>query len=693
MKNTMEAIDFLEAMLETLGGEKRESQSIMTSLSEKALDHKHIALIQAGTGTGKSLAYLAAAAKESLIEQKKVLISTATLALQRQIFHSDFPILEKTCQKIGLKPPRIALLKGWSNYICKWKMQVPEEVDALFSELDLNSTEYVSPKSKEIKNLRAWAEQTTTGDKDDYPHELSSATWSNVSLPAKLCIGDSCPFAQECFVKTAREQVQQAQIVVTNHALLGVHTLSEAKPLPEYDSIIVDEAHELPAQVRSQGILTLYPTQIRTTLYRLQKLSGALLDTLMRVLLRIEQQIAALPAGNLNEISDELRENLIILHDEILDLVRKTGTPGSDDSQKGAKRIVLSQVEEIIAILEEFIQSSPDKHALWTENQEKNNQASKAQNNISYETFIPDSILLAPLQVGGKISNNLWADKGVVLTSATIAVANNFNIFAGEIGLRAADRLADKGEEAICGLEENPKAVEESQSQIGILTRKWRAEILPPSFNYAQQGILYVASDLPIPGKQGIDKLAWERFADLAQSSGGGALGLFSSRKSMLAAAEFLKANTDLKILCQGEAALPQLIEQFKQKSSTCLLGTLSLWQGVDVPGLACRLVVIDRIPFPRPDDPIISARNRLIEAKGRSAFFEISYPQAALLLAQGVGRLIRGKTDRGVVAILDPRLSQKSYGVQLRKSLPPFWYSENLEVVKGALERLTDSQ
>jgi ATP-dependent DNA helicase DinG len=209
-------------------------------------------------------------------------------------------------------------------------------------------------------------------------------------------------------------------------------------------------------------------------------------------------------------------------------------------------------------------------------------------------------------------------------------------------------------------------------------------------FDYSRQGILYVAAHLPRPGASGLSAAAGEELLELVTALGGRTLGLFSSRRAALQAAELLRARTDLPILLQGEEALPLLVRRFREERASCLFGVMSLWQGVDVPGDACQLVVIDRLPFPRPDEPLAAARAAAVDAAGGSGFASVSVPIAAVRLAQGVGRLIRSAHDRGVVAVLDSRLeTARSYGPFLRRSLPPFWYTTRPEVVRGALRRL----
>jgi len=265
--------------------------------------------------------------------------------------------------------------------------------------------------------------------------------------------------------------------------------------------------------------------------------------------------------------------------------------------------------------------------------------------------------VVAPLSVAGILGALLFEERTVVATSATLALGGAFETIARALG------IDDDGYTAL--------------------------DVGSP-FEYARQGILYVAAHLPRPTASGLSDVAADELVGLVSALGGRTLGLFSSRRAAERAAEVLRQRTDLDVLLQGEEALPLLVRRFRQDRSSCLLGVMSLWQGVDVPGDACQLVVIDRLPFPRPDEPLAAARSAAIDATGGSGFAAVSVPIAAVRLAQGVGRLIRSATDRGVVAVLDSRLhTARGYGPYLRRSLPPFWYTTDRAVVRGALTRL----
>jgi ATP-dependent DNA helicase DinG len=275
------------------------------------------------------------------------------------------------------------------------------------------------------------------------------------------------------------------------------------------------------------------------------------------------------------------------------------------------------------------------------------------------------ALVVAPLSVAGTLATHLYAERTVVATSATLALGGRFDTIARALGLQASDAGPDE-------------------------TPEWRSLDVGSPFDYTRQGILYVAARLPRPTTSGLSDAAAEELVRLVEALGGRTLGLFSSRRAAQQAAEVLRARTRLSILVQGEEALPLLVRRFREAQASCLLGVMSLWQGVDVPGDACQLVVIDRLPFPRPDEPLASARAAAVDAAGGSGFASVSVPIAAVRLAQGVGRLIRSGSDRGVVAVLDSRLeTARGYGAFLRRTLPPFWYTTRQDVVLGALRRL----
>jgi ATP-dependent DNA helicase DinG len=291
------------------------------------------------------------------------------------------------------------------------------------------------------------------------------------------------------------------------------------------------------------------------------------------------------------------------------------------------------------------------------------------------------SLRVAPLSVSGLLRENLYKERSVVLTSATLKLGGDFNGVAASVGLPAEGRLPDS------------RGPGEPEPEIGEDTPPyWRGIDVGSPFSYPKQGILYVARHLPPPGREPDRPEMLDELADLIGAAGGRTLGLFSSMRAAQTAAEALRGRLGNRILLQGEDTLGELIREFASDPETCLFGTLSLWQGVDVPGSACQLVVMDRIPFPRPDDPLMSARQKAVEEAGGNGFMAVAATHAALLMAQGAGRLVRAADDRGVVAVLDPRLATARYGGFFRSSMPDFWYTTDRNQVRRSLASIDAS-
>jgi ATP-dependent DNA helicase DinG len=325
--------------------------------------------------------------------------------------------------------------------------------------------------------------------------------------------------------------------------------------------------------------------------------------------------------------------------------------------------LTIARLEELIEVCGAVLERGPSD-VLWAE-QAADDAAT--------------TLHLAPLSVAGMIRANVFGKASAILTSATLSLGDDFAAIARSVGLAGEDRRVEFSDE--------DGEQTEFDSLLGPAI--WRGLDVSSPFDYASQGIVYVAADIPAPSQGGTPSEQIDVLEKLITAAGGGVLGLFTSRAAATRAADELRVRIPQTILAQGEEALPGLVDRFRQEPDTCLFGTISLWQGLDVPGLSCRLVVIDRIPFPRPDDPIASARAEAVDKSGGSGFMTVSLSHAALLLAQGAGRLIRRREDRGVVAILDPRLVTKRYGAVLTRALPPMWRTTSLEQTCAALARL----
>jgi ATP-dependent DNA helicase DinG len=619
-------------------------------------DGTHLA-VQAGTGTGKSLAYLVPAMQLAADKRGPVVVSTATIALQRQLVDRDLPRLANALREPLGRTPEFAILKGRNNYLCLNKLRngPEDEQDSLFD----------APASQlgaHVKRLHQWAASTTTGDRDELVPGVPDQAWRQVAVTARECLGvHRCQFGIQCYSERARRMAAEADVIVTNHALLAIDTLGEGGILPEHRVVIVDEAHELVDRVTSvaTGELSAYTIDfaVRRTGRLADEGETARLSEAGNALTPL---LATLPGGRMDQLDQGLGATLAALRDAAVACaaqVRKIASAKDDDADPAevtAAQTALVSLEEIAVVADRMITAfdqpiSEREEVVWLERPE--DWADNAR---------PASLHVAPLEVGEVLAEHLFADKTVVLTSATLTLGGSFAPLARQWGLDAA-----------------------------AIGNEWAGIDVGSPFAHGRSGILYVAKHLPPPSRDGLPPEYMDELWELIKAAGGRTLGLFSSMRGAKAAAAAMRESLPYPVLCQGDDSTMQLVKEFAADEPTCLFGTLSLWQGVDVPGPSLRLVVIDRIPFPRPDDPLASARTRAADARGGSGFMEVSANHAALLLAQGAGRLLRSMDDRGVVAILDPRLVTKRYGEYLRTSLPPFWQTTDRKVVLGALQRL----
>ncbi|MBM6588497.1 ATP-dependent DNA helicase [Brevibacterium sp. RIT 803] len=649
--------DLLESAVGAIGGSTRKGQTEMAEAVASSVDKGIHLLVQAGTGTGKSLAYLVPAAEYSSRTGKRVIVSTATLALQTQIIHRDLPRLFKSVKKTLDPLPRAALLKGRRNYVCKHKLSggYPDEGEGMLFDLgaDAEAGRKQSDRSglgEEIQRIRTWEKTTDTGDRDDLLPGVSDRAWSEVSVNAFDCLGSNCPLYTECFAELARNNAAEADIVVTNHALLAIDAFGENAVLPEHDVIIIDEAHELKDRVTNalSGQINTSMLAAATSSVRkhtiVQDGVVALLDSAAAALERAQSGVGE---GLIMNMSEALSLALAQIRDSTRQIINDIG--GKTEDSDAGRQMAKARCQEIFELAERFC--SPGKNdVVW----------------LSRSTFREretTNLVVAPLSVAGTMRSGIFEESTVVATSATLSLGGNFDAVAASLGLFGPD------------------------------APKWDSLDVGSPFDYGKQAILYVAAHLPRPGRSGLSEQALDELEALVTASKGGALGLFSSRAAANAAAEHLRTKLDLPILLQGDDGLPSLVSQFTADDQACLFGTMSLWQGVDVPGRTNRLVIIDRLPFPRPDDPLMQARSRDADDRGVNGFMAVSATHAALRLAQGAGRLIRSTSDRGVVAVLDSRLRSARYGGYLVNSMPTMWPTTDSALVKSSLGRLAETE
>ncbi|MEU8271257.1 ATP-dependent DNA helicase [Sphaerisporangium sp. NPDC049002] len=683
----------MSAAVTGVGGAERPGQVKMAQAVRHAIEHDEHVAVQAGTGTGKSLAYLVPAIRHAIESDNAVVVSTATIALQRQLVDRDLPRLAEALADYLPHEPQFAILKGRRNYLCRYKVTAawPDEDgdDQLFDPREVSAT------GRMVQRIQEWAEETETGDRDELVPGVNEQAWRQFSVTARECLGaQRCPSGAECFAERARERAGNVDVVVTNHALLAIDAMEEFAVLPEHDVVVVDEAHELVDRVTSVVTDELSEVAVATTVRRVGRLiEQGVADRLQEAGEDLKALLAAAPPGRLDQLPQVLGDTLSVLRDSAFACITAMGSRGgdmwgggkNDDPEKaGLRKAAFTALDELhdtsVRILEAFGGESEVERAevVWLEGATDRR---------------PALLKVAPLSVGGMLRDKLFADRTVILTSATLALGGTFEGMARQWGLGPA--RPDDGRQAHPE-QDGPGASPEQHGEAGPerkagqKRKDWVGLDVGSPFDHARSGILYVAKHLPQPGRDGLPKEYLDEITELIEAAGGRTLGLFSSMRAAKAATEALRERLGVPLLCQGDDSTSLLVKQFAEDPATCLFGTLSLWQGVDVPGPSLSLVIIDRIPFPRPDDPLASARQRHVAAKGGNGFMAVAATHAALLLAQGAGRLLRGQSDKGVVAVLDPRLATGRYGSFLRDSLPPFWTTSDPAKVRAALRRLT---
>ncbi|POX92074.1 ATP-dependent helicase [Mycobacterium kansasii] len=654
----MSVQELLAVAVAALGGSERRGQLEMANAVEQAFMTGQHLVVQAGTGTGKSLAYLVPAIVRAVGDDGPVVVSTATIALQRQLVDRDLPRLADALATALPRRPQFALLKGRGNYLCLNKVHngsatsdpAGEPQEELFNPMA------VTALGRDVQRLTEWAATTDSGDRDDLKPGVADRSWSQVSVSARECIGVArCPFGSQCFSERARARAGAADIVVTNHALLAVDAVAESSVLPEHRLLVVDEAHELADRVTSVATAELTSATLGVAARRIARLVGPeVLERLEAASATLSSAIHDASPGRIDYLDDELATYLTALRDAA-GAARSAIDSSSDAKAASARAEAAAALTDICdtasRILTSFTPAIPERtDVVWLDHEE--NRGS------------PRSVLrVAPLSVADLLARQVFDRSTAVLTSATLTIGGTFDAMAAAWGL-TSDPPSDTG---------------------------WRGLDVGSPFQHAKSGILYVAAHLPSPGRDGTGSAEQlTEIAELITAAGGRTLGLFSSMRAARAAAEAMRDRLSTPVLCQGDDTTSALVEQFSADPATSLFGTLSLWQGVDVPGPSLSLVLIDRIPFPRPDDPLLSARQRAVAARGGNGFMTVAANHAALLLAQGAGRLLRRVTDRGVVAVLDSRMVTARYGDYLRASLPPFWQTTSATQVRAALQRLS---
>lgn len=593
----------LAVVVDALGGTHRQGQEEMALAVAEAFESALPLLVEAGTGTGKSMAYLVPAVLHATEKNERVVISTATLALQRQVLTKDLPLVTQALADRLPRPAHVALLKGWHNYVCQHKLAggYPDEAPGLF-ELDLGAehpgTDGEENLGAQVVRIRAWAAESETGDRDELVPGVSDRAWRQASVPAMECLGQRCPLLAECFPERAKAAAHAADVVVTNHAMLGIAASGSPGVLPEHEVLVVDEAHELVARSRAAATAELSGASILRTARMVRRYAGAAVVDLESAAGSLTEALTRIEPGRLADgLTAELGQVVTLLGSACREGLSLT-KPGSDQAPDGGVTMARSALTIGVEIADRLLSDAvaTRRDVLWCEE-------------------LPDGsrrLRVAPLEVATLVADNLLTDRASVLTSATLRIGGEFTTCAAEVGLMDAEA--------------------------------YRGLAVPGPFDYRAQAIRYIAASLPPPGRTPTEEMLAE-LATLVDAAGGATLGLFSSRRAAEVAAEHVRAATGRTVLCQGDDSLPALVARFRDEDATSLFGTLSLWQGVDVPGATCRLVAIDRIPFPRPDDPVVQARGEVVSQRGGNEFMAVSATHAALLLAQGAGRSAPGPT------------------------------------------------
>ena len=652
----------LDAAVEAIGGQPREGQIEMAEAVANALSDRHHLLVQAGTGTGKSLAYLVPA----LVHGKKVLVATATLALQRQLVERDLPRIKGALEKELGRELSFAVYKGVGNYLCLQKMNSAEADPDGELLLEIGTLE------KDAKRLRAWAETPgVSGDRDDAP-DVDRRVWYANSVSGRECIGkDDCAYGSQCFAVNAKAKAQTADVVVTNHTLLAIEIVDSHAILPERDAVILDEAHEFMDRTTQAVTEELTAARVERAAKMAKKyLPGKASDAFAKAADNFAEaltdfagdvRIDPTKAGRLPELPAQLEAPIRKIKETsnaVVALINADSDVVDPDSLAERAR-VKGATNEVLQTATKMLKPSGHQ-VMWFD--------------PTYSTMY-----LAPLSVSQVLRANLLTETPVIATSATLSVGKSFDSIAKSIGFVVGGSEDEDSEDEFEAGEIDPANVQ-------------MLDVGSP-FDFAKQGALYLPKHIPEPGRDGPSKEALTELAELIDAAGGRTLALFSSWRGVEMADEYLRkvlAELEIPIITQKRGdSVGTLVERFAKDPKSILLGTISLWQGIDVPGPACTLVAIDRIPFPRPDEPVMSARAAEADAAGGSGFMQVSLPRAALLLAQGTGRLIRSIDDRGVVAILDSRIVTKRYGSVLLNSMPPFWRTSDGAVIRDSLKRL----
>lgn len=601
----------LEQVVRALpAGEERTGQRAMAEAVAVAIRTERHLLVQAGTGTGKSISYLVPA----ILSGKKTIVATATKALQEQLVNKDLPFLKET---LGF-PFDFALLKGRSNYVCRAAM-----ADAVNRHAQGELLDREGVGVNRLSEIVEWSIGTETGDRADLPFTVSNSEWSAVSVAVTECPGGMrCSYGDVCFAEDARAAAAEADIVVVNTHLYGIDLATGGSILPEHELLILDEAHAFEDVAADTLGVAVGPGRVE----HLARSCRSLFTADHAAIASLDAAAAAY-AGVLEPLTGrrvDPREGELLT---VLVQIGEAATQAAAEARKldiggevAGRRDRLVAAAGHVASDVGMLANAGEGRVVWCERGPGGQPV----------------LRLAPVEVGTELRERLFGARTVVMASATLAVGGSFEPVAAQLGVDEFDSL-----------------------DVGT------------PFDYEAQSLLYCAAHLPDPRSPEYERAMLDEVDGLVRAAGGRTLALFTSRRAMEAAADRLAGDLPFQVLVQDRQPRPVLQREFLRDETSVLLATMGFWQGFDAPGRTCSLVIIDKLPFSRPDDPLAEARRQAATKAKRNAFAAVDLPRAAILLAQGAGRLIRSTTDRGVVAVLDRRLASASYRWTLVNSLP----------------------
>ncbi|MCL2809645.1 MAG: ATP-dependent DNA helicase DinG [Treponema sp.] len=658
--------------------EPRKAQLDLLSLIIQGFNEDALVMAEAGTGVGKSFAYLLPAVHFALLNKEKVIISTATITLQQQLFEKDIPLVESSLSEAAPNTKiKSVIMKGRSNYLCLRRLDDSIKEPPLF-DFDFN----------EFKQITKWSQTTKTGAKTELSFMPSDSVWSSVCSESDLCLGNHCLWIEQCFIVKLRREASNAHIIVVNHHLLFADLAARfqgagyenAVVLPPFNRLIIDEAHTIENAATSFFSSEFSKTGIYKQLGRLYhkrranqhglllKLCALLpsalepLDDLIDAINKIRKSIDELDDNALQLCGSEwifrlspaidesfleksffpllksTRRDILNFTNIIRDIIENLDDEKSADPVVWEIKTIIKRLEGAAQICDDFIKYKKlENDVLWME-KIRGSKDSSSKN--PWVVFTKTPLNLAPLLKDSVFVPN----KTVVCVSATLAINNNFSYWANQCGIANAEK------------------------------RLILSDCFPSPFPYSTNVLLVSPSDAPLPDEYGYQNFVNTAVKQLLTVAQGSALVLFTSYQSLNSAYDSVKTeltNAGIRCLKQGDDDRMRLLQTFLSDESSCLFATDSFWEGIDAPGETLKLVIICRFPFRTPGDPVFEARRELIEKQGKKSFLELSLPQAIIKFKQGFGRLMRKSSDSGIVAVLDGRIFKKSYGQLFLQSLP----------------------